>query len=196
MNNRGFTLLEIMIAVTVFALLATLAARVLESVLTTEQKLHHTTSELRQLQLTASLIEHDLLHFSLTNYPPQSLTPPLLAKKDSLCITTSLSDYPFAAHRATTQRVTYRLLDGNFIRQTLSATEPQQRVLLHDVQLLRFHYLSINNHWLNELNPHPIRTIDRLTLRYLPKLVKLTLRTKAWGDLEFILPLGPRVYTL
>ena len=61
MNQRGFTLLELLIAMAIFAIMAVMAYGGLKTVLATRQAVTERAAELRQLQQTLQLLNEDLL---------------------------------------------------------------------------------------------------------------------------------------
>lgn len=58
--QQGFTLIELLVALFIFAILAMITAGILHSVLQTQERLQITDKALTQIQLTDSILRHDM----------------------------------------------------------------------------------------------------------------------------------------
>ncbi len=64
-RQRGFTLLEIMIALTIFAVISTLAWQILDGAMRTSSATENSAAKLNQLQRAWSLMERDFFQIVL-----------------------------------------------------------------------------------------------------------------------------------
>src|SRR3990167_4596785 len=60
-NSRGFTLIEILVALMIFAIMGVLAAMSLQSMIRTHSVLKKADASLMQLQITMTLMRRDLI---------------------------------------------------------------------------------------------------------------------------------------
>lgn len=120
MTSRGFTLLEVLIALSIFALIGLGTNQVLSTIINTRDVTEFQTEQFIKLQRALSVIERDLNQ--LTNRPIRDeLGDPL----DALLVGSNLYNLeftrlgwrnPIAAPRSNLQRVAYQLLEGELLR--------------------------------------------------------------------------------
>lgn len=120
MRSRGFTLLEVLISLSIFALIGLGTNQVLSTIINTRDVTEFQTEQFIKLQRALSVIERDLNQ--LTNRPIRDeLGDPL----DALLVGSNLYNLeftrlgwrnPIAAPRSNLQRVAYQLLEGELLR--------------------------------------------------------------------------------
>lgn len=158
-RNAGFTLLEMILALAVFALLSLMANRLLLQGLELEQFSARHAQRLVQIQQAFTLLERDTFAMQ-----PRAVRgsgafsgAPLVAREghsdgDSLVFTHSGWPNPGdQLPRSRLQRVGYRLAEGELIREYFdypdvpTATEPHRQRLLADVRGLQLRYWHQGN---------------------------------------------------
>lgn len=154
MNGRGagFTLLEMILALAVFALLSLMANRLLLQGLELEQFSARHAQRLAQIQHAFTLLERDTLAMqprAVRGSGAFSGAPLMASEGDSLIFTHSGWPNPGdQLPRSRLQRVGYRLADGELIREYFDypdvpvGTEPHRQRLLADIRGLRLRYWS------------------------------------------------------
>ncbi|MEE9136375.1 MAG: type II secretion system minor pseudopilin GspJ [Gammaproteobacteria bacterium] len=154
---RGFTLLELLVAIAIFAVMAALAAVSLNAVVTQQALANEDYRELRSLQRSVQILSDDLYQLQprgVRGLLGQSYELPLIADgRGPYVLRLSRAGWrnPAGFPRATTQRVQYRLDDGALIREywpvldAVLSLEPIQEVLLENVALVEFEFLVIEN---------------------------------------------------
>lgn len=197
-RNRqpGFTLLEIIIAVGVFAVLSVLAYGGLNNIMRTSQHTREAGQELQALQLAMSIIQQDLSQVTfrpVTNsfgeQDPALYTPEDL--ETLLSFTRRGWKNPAKQTRSTLQRVSYRLEDNELIRQytfhldQAPNTEPRRATLLAGVTDIKLRFLDADDQW-QDIWPTLSMTEKPVPL---PKAVELTLVTETWGEIPRLFPL-------
>ncbi len=155
---RGFTLLELLVAIAIFAVMAALAAVSLNAVVTQKALADENYRELRSLQRTVQILSDDLYQLQprgVRGLLGQSYELPLIADgREPYLLRLSRAGWrnPAGFARGTTQRVQYRLdEDGALIREywpvldAVLSLEPIKEVLLEDVAVVEFEFLVIEN---------------------------------------------------
>lgn len=180
-RHAGFTLLEMVLALAIFALLGLMANQVLYQSMALEQLSAQRAGRLAQVQHAMSTLERDFLAMV-----PRTVRAPNGSVQASPDITTDRqgSDAIAFTHngrinpgntfpRSTLERVAYRLVAGSVVREFYdypdmpAGSEPHRRRLLNDVSALRLRYWS-QGAWRSEWRrdsafPHAIEV--RLTLK-------------------------------
>ncbi len=122
-RNRGFTLVELLVAIAILAIVAVLGWRGLDGIIRSRQTLTATMEQTRGLQLAFAQMQSDCEHL----VPDTSLRnrPNLLAENDRLTLvrTVFVENEP-----SRLQVVSYRVRDGVLTRRESSATRDLQQL--------------------------------------------------------------------
>ncbi|QUM75045.1 type II secretion system minor pseudopilin GspJ [Moritella sp. 24] len=194
-HQSGFTLIEMMIAIAIFAILSLGAYQVLQGVLRSDEISAERGNALKQLQRAMVFVERDFQQMNArNNRSDDELTAmPLQAGKfmfdsdeDGIAFVRSgwrnpLSQLP----RSSLQRVMYRVKDSYLERLSYvyldptTGEEPKRQRILDNVESLTFEFYDQNKWhetWANK--------------KALPDGVKMTLTLKRFGEIQrlFLLP--------
>jgi general secretion pathway protein J len=180
-RNKAFTLVELLVALAIFALLAGFAYRGLHSMLESREALQKETRKWRDVALFVGRIERDLVAVLPTQ--PQANAIVRRPAAITSVVETVPNDNGLALTRsgntmqenalAAPQRVAYRLRDGVIERLTWTSVDPAPREdpaavrVLGQVSSLGFRFLLDNGEW---------RTSWGVAERTLPAAVEVSLR--------------------
>lgn len=187
MKSRGFTLLEILVAIAIFSIMAVFAYQTLQQVLSTNQHLQKQADELAQLQFLFGRFLEDVAQLTQRSIRDEfgATEPALLGSSQILKLTRSGWENPLESKRSNLQRVEWILEGKTLYRQywtVLDRTrfnQPIKTALLKDIEMLEFRYLDSNNVWQKEFPPKPP---SQTTL----KAVEMSFSLKNWGKLNRI----------
>jgi general secretion pathway protein J len=195
-RSRGFTLLEILVAVGVFAIFSALAYGSLDRILDSRDRIDAERQFWRQLAIAFTIMEDDLAmargrtfrdvygnpRAAFTGQPvdirPQG-DPSMAFTRGGVFV---LSD----SARPDLLRVGYRLTDGKLLRLTWPALDqpnqiqPQSAPLLDHVTEMKVRFYAIGSGWL-EAWPLPTAALTAL-----PEAVELTLQIEGRGQYQRI----------
>ena len=141
MNRQtGFTLLELVIALAIFALLGLGSWMLLDSVVRVQQSSTAHERELRSLQRAIAVIERDLLHIT---------EQPILLEPTQLQLQRGNWRNPLDQPRSERQALTYRLDNAALWRDSQGEGAPlvQQQKLLDDVRHLSWRLFDQQHVW-------------------------------------------------
>ena len=133
--QAGFTLLELVIAIAIFALLGVACWRLFDGVLRAERSSSAHEQTLRGLQRAVAVIERDVLHLHTS-----AKAPGLALYPSQLNLRRANWRNPLGQPRSELQDVSYTLENGELWRysQGLEGGELQKQKLLTDVRDLRW----------------------------------------------------------
>ena len=194
MRARGFTLLEVLVAVVIFGIISILAYGGYNQLIRQSEIVESSATRTRAIQSTVQRMAED---FEMLEPRPireplgETLEPALRAggtRVDTLLdLTRSGWTNPAGLTRSTLQRVTYRLMDNkleraywNALDRTLT-TEPTSAVLLDKVRTASFRFMDQNQTWHDQWPPLGYSGPDAARLR--PIAVEITLDLEDWGKL-------------
>ncbi len=195
-REKGFTLLEIIIAVGIFAVISALAYGGLNTVLRSAQKTEAAADELQQLQLAMSIIQQDLSQ--ITDRPVRNefgeregavVSPGSFGRL--ITFTRRGWKNPAERPRSTLQRVAYLLEDGKLIREywpqldAAPGVETVKYPLLENVAEVRFRFLDEQKKWRNEWPP--LSATKKILSP--PRAVEITIVSEQWGSIPRLFPL-------
>jgi general secretion pathway protein J len=196
----GFTLLELLVAMAIFAVVGALALGGLNTVLTQQEIAHTELAELQRLQRAMRLITADFAQINPRVVRDQFIgdtpEPSLLADGRGDFLVRMTRDgwpNPFSLQaRGTLQRVQYRLEDRKLLREywpvldATLATEARSEVLLDRVDAVEIHYCGIPEtsfapdecvtQWPTPQQGQSVGTAN-------PRAVRVILTVEGWGDL-------------
>lgn len=192
-NSRGMTLLELLIALAVFALLSAMAYGGLGSVLRADRVTTEQAAELVRLQQAMTLITRDLGQVVLRPVRDSFGDPqPALdgRQEKRLELTHAGWSNPAGRLRSTLQRVAYRQDGDLLVREFWSVLDRAQDSLPHTTTLLtgvrnfEYRFLNSGRDWSSEWPPQ----LEQGTAEELPLAVEITLELEKWGRLRRVIP--------
>lgn len=148
-RQQGFTLLEIMIALTIFAVISTLAWQILDGAMRTSNATDVAATQLNQLQRAYNLLERDF--FQLQARAPRN-EPDVFVQHDDALELTTLNG---VSGQVQLERVRWRLEDKKMWRDIWSVIDspadvkPEEVPILSDVKEMtwRFWKEGWQNKW-------------------------------------------------
>jgi general secretion pathway protein J len=200
-HSRGFTLVEVLVALAIFGMLAAIAYGTLSVTLSNAEVLTERMQRLQSLQRTMRYLSEDFMQLSPRPVRAElgdNLGPALLTDVESdfaVELTHGGWSNPAALPRSTQQRVAYRLEENELVRyhwtvldRTLS-NEPAGRVLLDAVDSIVFRFMLENGDWTEEWPPENRPGI--LGLRQRPRAVEIVLTLTDTTEIRRLLEVAP-----
>ena len=197
---RGFTLLELLVALAVFSIMAVAAYSGLRNVLYTRAAVEEQNRRLAMVQLAVYRLEQDIEQTTPRGVrdeygEPQGALLSGALSDDRLTLTRAGWDNPLGQPRASLQRVAYRLRDGRLWRlhwpvlDRGGLIEPREMLLLDRVRDFRARFLDQDD-WRDDWPPPPSSNDDRKPdPDRLPRAVEISLTLEDWGEITRLLPL-------
>jgi general secretion pathway protein J len=200
-HRRAFTLIEVMVAMAVFAILAAFAYGTLSQTILSAEILSERMDRLQALQRTMRLLGDDLQQLAprpVRDELGDNFRPALDTNFQSgfaLELTRSGWSNPVVLPRSTLQRVGYRMEDDELVRyhwysldRTLS-NEPVGVVLLDGVEGMEFRFLSGVDNYSDQWPPQ--NRPGGLGARQRPRAVEVTLRLAEEGEIVRLIEVAP-----
>lgn len=193
MNSRGFTLLELLVALSIFAVLAAMAYGGLNTVMTARQTTDAQAARLSQLQKT---------YFWLLRDIEQAMDRPIrdeYGENQPAMVGVDLGEYrleltrngwrnPASRVRSNLQRVAYGLRDEQLLRSYWNVldraqdSKPMESVLLDQVKSLELRYLDSKQQWHDNWPD----TLSGNASEALPRAVEVSIETDMEGRISWL----------
>lgn len=219
-SQAGFTLLEVLVAIAVFAVVAAGVYRVLSAMVESQDRIISHSRDLRELQRALWVMETDLGQLVMRDArePNDDRSPAFIADKDDYLLQFTRQGWqnPLLFRRSDLQRVAYSLgpepLDPDdkdsaherdkyarhLLRHTWSAVDPMDddnghvQVLLRDVEEVELSFLNEKGDWKKDWPEKKLD--DKEHSRLLPEAVRLAIKTKKKGRIERLFQTGNVVH--
>ncbi len=200
-KHTGFTLIEIIIALFIFAIIGVIAAISLRNSINNFTKIKKANSEVAELSYALTILERDSLQAfprSVSDEDGHLIGPFIATGSNSFEMTVGGYYNPLQLmRRSQLQRVKYSIEDSALVRTTwpvldrAPSTKPLMRKLLSNVSSMQVQFVDpfgqTQASW-----PPPTNSNDAnlSALEILPKAIMVDIKTKNWGDIQriFVLP--------
>jgi general secretion pathway protein J len=192
----GFTLLELLVALAIFGLLATMSYSGLRAVLEQQSGTEVEAERLAELQKIYMLMQRDIEQ--VVDRPVRDEygdTQPALVGSDTLQLTRGGWSNPAARTRSSLQRVGYTYEDDQLVRYSWSVldraqdSEPLRQPLTASIEELQLRYLASNNEWRDQWPDTSSGNDPETPPSALPGAVEVTLEHAHYGQLVWLFQL-------
>jgi len=177
-KQRGFTLLEMMLALAIFALISLAGYQIMQTILRNQQQTEQHSQQLGSIVRLFSLLENDLQHaliplFMVTT--PPSDDAPFKAGNGPVVLELTRRNWvnPLALPRSSLQRAQWRFEQKTLTRINLSNQEITG--VFPQISAVQLRYFSANR-WQNRWTAHYA----------LPQAIEVTVTTASWGPVTRI----------
>ncbi len=192
-TQRGFTLLELLVAITVFATMSVMAYGGLRNVIDNSEAAEQALARLKNVQTAISIISRDLSQLARRDirdeYGNRQRYLQTPQNPDRLIeFTRSGQRNPAALARSHLQRIAYQLQQGTLYRlhwpqlDRAPGVEAYQRAVLDQVNNVDFRFLDDNRNWHNQWPPLDANA-DGNALPPQPRAIEITLELDDWGKI-------------
>ena len=200
-TQRAFTLIEVLVALSVFGVMSLLAYMSLGQTLSNADLLSERMNRLQSVQKTMSYLSNELLQTVPRSIRTDLGDVPVAALQSSFAAEFALQlthgGWPNSANlpRSTLQRTAYRIEEGELLRfhwNVLDRTVnnvPVRTVMLDDVSSLTFRFLQSNGDWSDQWPP--LSTQTGATKSNLPRAVEILLTLEDEGEISRVVEVSP-----
>lgn len=196
-KQHGFTLLEILIALAVFAILATITSSAMYYAFNTRARVNEQADRLNTLQLAVTLIERDVEQIvaRAIRGNEMHLFPAFIGQHQYLELTRNGIVNPNSEEkRSSLKRIAYVCQNNQLLRRSWESLDTTNRKLYEDKVLLdnivncKFAYLNHSLQVLPEWRENALQQNQQS--EPLPKAIQFTLTLKDWDKMSllFIIP--------
>jgi len=200
-TQKGFTLIEVLVSLAIFAILSALAYGTLSQTLLSAEMLNARMDRLQAIQKSVRHLSLDFLQLAPRPVRLElgdSIGPALqtdLRSEFALELTHGGWSNPVSLPRGTLQRAAYRLEDDELVRyywtvldRTLN-NEPISVTILDGVESILFRYLIVSGDWIEQWPPPTAP--GPLGLRQRPRAVEIILTLQDEGEIRRIVEIAP-----
>ncbi len=192
----GFTLLELLVALSIFAIIAVLAYGGLGTVLDQQILTEESAERLADLQKTYLIVQRDV-----EQLVPRPIRDQFGDQQAALSGATQLQltrggwRNPLNNPRSSLQRVSYALEEQQLIRYSwlvldrAQDSEPREQVLASQITAMRIRYLDGNAAWKEQWPPQQVTQSGEPPSDELPRAIEMTLEHEHYGEIRWLFQL-------
>lgn len=201
MNHRGFTLIEILIALTVFAIISVITATLMNQAFDTKKRVGAQADALNTISFALTLINRDIAQATLRPIHGDDMHefPAFTGLPQYLEFTRNSVANPHSkALRSTLKRIAYLCTNHQFIKRTWPVLDIPQRnqyhdkILLTDITSCQFAYMNHAKQILPEWREHAVQQNQKS--ESLPMAVQFKLTIPHWGSSVWLFSIPESVY--
>jgi len=188
----GFTLLELLVALAIFSLIAAMSYSGLRTVLEQRSVTEQEADRLGQLQKIYLIMQRDIEQVvPRTVRDEYGAELPPVAGAEALQLTRGGWRNPLGHARSTLQRVSYAYEDDHLVRYTWSVldraqdSQPIRQPLSDEITRMDVRYLD-NNEWKTSWTGTADQALPGAPVAVLPKAIEITLEHKRYGQLVWL----------
>jgi general secretion pathway protein J len=192
----GFTLLELLVALSIFGLLATLSYSGLQSVMTQQSYTEIAADRLSELQKLYMIMQRDIEQ--LVQRPIRDEygdeQPPLVGG-ENFRLTRAGWRNPAGRQRSTLQRVGYAYEEDQLVRYTWTVldraqdSEPLVQPLSDAIEQLQIRYLGADNEWKEQWPDTQSVADPSIEPASLPRALEVTIEHEFYGPIVWLFQL-------
>lgn len=194
--KRGFTLLELLVALSIFSVLSVMAYGGLQTVITTKTSTQQAAERISEIQLVMMRISNDLRQaiprkirdeYGDFLYAMQSSNN----SNETMAWTRAGYRNPARLIRSHIQRVAYKLEERKLFRLTWPVldraqdTKVMESEVLSNIELIEWRFLTDKNEWISEWPEQGNTNLDAI-----PKAVEITMELQDWGKIRRLILLA------
>jgi general secretion pathway protein J len=200
-TNRGFTLLELLVAMFIAALIFAMGYGAINQAVKSRTELQEQQAKLLELQSAMRILEQDFVQLAPrpirepigTGYQPalmaSTTTQPMVA------LTRGGWTNPAGLQRPALQRVAYYFENGTLRREYWTVLDPTQtstavrRDVMTHLKSVTVRFMDLTHTWQTQWPP-ATNTVGVTGLRTRPIAVEITLETEDWGKVQRVIEIA------
>ena len=190
---KGFTLIEILVALIIFAIIASITSATLFHSFNSRDKVNAMADKLNKLELAMALMEQDISQTVPRSVHGNDLTqyPVFVGENNHIELTRAgILNPGQKERRSTMQRVAYRCASGKLYRKswleldTVNRSRSHEKVILTDLTSCQFQFYNRSLSKLEEWRPQQSSNSKLVKPELLPKAIRVKLSLQNWGDIQ------------
>lgn len=199
-KNSGFTLIEILIALMIFAIIGVIAARSLQSIIQLHHQIKQENQKITRLMLGMTLIRRDIENaiYQQVREGDASNEAVFVGNKTQLLFLRTGLLNPTALRQSNLETVQYSVEGNHLVRVSLNfnaakTAKPMKENLFDQVQSVHWQYISSNGK-ISAVWPMPKQknTLQTVPPDPLPRVVLMVVKLNNDRTIEGVFPVGAR----
>ena len=194
--HAGFTLLELLVALSIFGLLATMSYSGLQAVMTQQYQTEIAADRLSELQKLYLIMQRDIEQVVQRPIRDEfgDVQPPLVGG-ETFELTRGGWRNPIGRQRSRLQRVGYAIEEQQLVRYTWAVldraqdSEPLVQLLTEAIEQIQIRYLGVDNEWKEQWPDTETRADASIAPSSLPRVVEVTVEHEMYGPIVWLFQL-------
>ena len=178
MNNKGFTIIEVLVTLIILSMIAIITSNILQSSLESEKISSQRLNSIKELNLASSILRRDIrqiANVSIKDFYGNKINGTFISELglENLMFTTKVKS--FSNEVSPLKRVQYVIENKNFIRKQYYSSNPYNQdeftksIIINDIDNLKLSFLN-ENKW------HQSWPVSSITSKKIPTLIKIEFR--------------------
>ena len=192
MNNRGFTIIEVLVSLVILSIIAVISTNILQSSIDTERQTSEHLNNIKELNLSSSILRRDIrqiVNITSRDFYGNQNYGTFIADKGSQGFTFNTRIKSLSNEVSPIKRVQYLLDETNLYRRQFFSSNPyDQEDFIESIIITNITDLSIS--FFHENKWHQMWPVSVKTSRKIPLLIKMKFKV---NKKEFIWLIEPNI---
>jgi len=199
-NQRGFTLLELLVALAIFSMISVMAYGGLQTVITTKNTTQETSARIAEVQMLVMRISNDLrqaIARKVRNEHGDSIPAMQSEPSNNGTLEWSRAGYrnPASLKRSNIQRIAYKIEENKLIRLSWPVldraqdTEAFDSEVLSNITSIEWRFLNNQNVWVSQWPEKNNKGINYA----LPQAVEVSLELEDYGKIRRLIIMASEI---
>lgn len=175
MNNKGFTIIEVLVSLVILSMIAIVSSNILKSSLVTEQETSQHLNYIKELNLASNIIRRDLrqiVNVSSKDFYGNSMYGTFISSINSQSVIFNSNVKSLSDDISPIKRIQYEFEDNKLIRKQFFSSNPYESDDYTNIELIN-NIDDLEFTFLYEKKWHESWPISLITSKKIPTLIKI-----------------------
>ena len=180
MNNKGFTIIEVLVSLVILSMIAIVSSNILKSSLESEQETSAQLNSIKELSLASTIIRRDfrqIVNARMKDFYGNNLYGTIINQINSDSLIFNSNTKSISNDVSPIKRINYELIDNKLVRKQFFSSNPYSQDDFTEIELIK-DIENLQLSFFHENSWHESWPISLITSKKIPTLIKIEFSKK------------------